>query len=71
LTEESSPATRHTGSCWIDVRDLGRAHVLALLKAQAGGERIIVSAGPFVWQDWRAFLFLFRVFIWLNHFHLS
>ncbi|KAJ7354212.1 hypothetical protein DFH08DRAFT_854411 [Mycena albidolilacea] len=52
LTEESSPATRHTGSSWVDVRDLGRAHVLALLKAQAGGERIIVSAGPFVWQDW-------------------
>ncbi|KAF7368891.1 D-lactaldehyde dehydrogenase [Mycena venus] len=52
LTEESSPAVRHSGSCWVDVRDLGRAHVLALLRAEAGGERIIVSAGPFVWQDW-------------------
>jgi len=52
LTEESSPAIRHSGSCWVDVRDLGRAHVLALLRAQASGERIIVSAGPFVWQDW-------------------
>ncbi|KAJ6535745.1 hypothetical protein B0H19DRAFT_963478 [Mycena capillaripes] len=52
LTEPSSPATLHSGSCWVDVRDLGRAHVLALLSASAGGERIIVSAGPYVWQDW-------------------
>ncbi|KAJ7820077.1 NAD(P)-binding protein [Mycena olivaceomarginata] len=40
------PRPAHTGSCWIDVRDLGRAHVLALLKAQAGGERIILDAAP-------------------------
>ncbi|KAJ7137439.1 D-lactaldehyde dehydrogenase [Mycena crocata] len=52
LTELASPATLHSGSCWVDVRDLGRAHVLALLKEAAGGERIIVSAGPYVWQDW-------------------
>ncbi|KAJ7249148.1 hypothetical protein B0H12DRAFT_1122907 [Mycena haematopus] len=52
LTEPSPPATLGTGSCWVDVRDLARAHVLALLRAQAAGERIIVSAGPYVWQDW-------------------
>ncbi|KAJ7230087.1 hypothetical protein GGX14DRAFT_409928 [Mycena pura] len=52
LTEPSSPATLRLGSCWVDVRDVGHAHVLALLKASAGGERIIVSAGPYVWQDW-------------------
>ncbi|KAJ7103957.1 hypothetical protein B0H15DRAFT_766839 [Mycena belliarum] len=52
LTEPSSPAVRHSGSCWVDVRDVGRAHALALLKETAGGERIIVSAGPYVWQDW-------------------
>ncbi|KAK7045109.1 D-lactaldehyde dehydrogenase [Favolaschia claudopus] len=52
LTEESTPAIRHSGSCWVDVRDLGRAHVLALRRPEAGGERIIVSAGAFVWQDW-------------------
>ncbi|KAJ7657253.1 hypothetical protein DFH06DRAFT_1197770 [Mycena polygramma] len=52
LTEPSSPATLNSGSCWVDVRDLGRAHVLALLNGPAGGERIIVSAGPYVWQDW-------------------
>jgi len=40
------------GSSWIDVRDLGLAHALALEKEAAGGERIIVSAGPFLWQNW-------------------
>ncbi|KAI0051450.1 D-lactaldehyde dehydrogenase [Auriscalpium vulgare] len=39
------------GSAWIDVRDLGSAHVLAAEKAAAGGERIIVSAGGFFWQE--------------------
>lgn len=33
------------GGAWIDVRDLASAHVLALEKDAAGGERIIVSAG--------------------------
>ncbi|KAJ7162469.1 hypothetical protein C8R46DRAFT_348925 [Mycena filopes] len=51
LTEVSPPATLQTGSSWVDVRDLGRAHTLALLKDAAGGERILVSAGPYVWQD--------------------
>ncbi|KAJ7438936.1 hypothetical protein B0H11DRAFT_2103455 [Mycena galericulata] len=48
----AKPEMLRTGSCWIDVRDLGIAHVLALRAENAGGERIIVSAGPFVWQDW-------------------
>ncbi|KAJ6616017.1 NAD-P-binding protein [Mycena sp. CBHHK59/15] len=52
LTAPSPPPSLHLGSCWVDVRDLARAHVLALLRAEAGGERVIVSAGPFVWQDW-------------------
>ena len=30
---------------WIDVRDAAVGHVLALEKADAGGERIIISAG--------------------------
>ncbi|KAJ7737805.1 D-lactaldehyde dehydrogenase [Mycena maculata] len=37
---------------WVDVRDLALAHVRALQKEAAGAERIIVSAGPFLWQDW-------------------
>ncbi|KAF8879131.1 D-lactaldehyde dehydrogenase [Infundibulicybe gibba] len=37
---------------WADVRDVATAHVLALEKPEAGGERIIISAGPSVWQEW-------------------
>ncbi|KAK0199490.1 D-lactaldehyde dehydrogenase [Desarmillaria ectypa] len=40
------------GSSWIDVRDLAEGHVRALETPAAGDERIIISAGPFVWQDW-------------------
>ncbi|KAI0926024.1 hypothetical protein AcW1_008303 [Taiwanofungus camphoratus] len=40
------------GSCWIDVRDLAEAHVLAIKRQEAGGERIIISQGPWKWQDW-------------------
>jgi hypothetical protein len=35
----------YSSSAWVDVRDLALAHVLALQKKDAGGERIIVSAG--------------------------
>ena len=31
------------------------AHVLAIQKEAAGGQRIIVAAGPWKWQDWRKF----------------
>ncbi|KAF8148651.1 hypothetical protein B0H34DRAFT_668463 [Crassisporium funariophilum] len=37
----------------VDVRDLADAHVLALRKEEAGGERIIVNAGPTTWQETR------------------
>jgi nucleoside-diphosphate-sugar epimerase len=55
------PKTKETlafASSWVDVRDLADAHVLALEKEAAGGERIIVSAGAFVWQEWRTSLSL-------------
>ncbi|KAH9946473.1 NAD(P)-binding protein [Amylocystis lapponica] len=41
-----------TGNCWVDVRDAAAAHTVALVKEEAGGERIIISAGPFQWEDW-------------------
>lgn len=41
----------NTGTCWIDVRDLAEAHALALEKQAAGGERIIIDAGLWKWQD--------------------
>ncbi|KAK0464594.1 D-lactaldehyde dehydrogenase [Desarmillaria tabescens] len=47
-----SPLTT-PGHGWIDVRDVATAHVRAMEVPSAGGERIIVSAGSWVWQDWR------------------
>lgn len=40
-----SASTAKLGNAWIDVRDLAEAHVRGLERAEAGGERIIVSAG--------------------------
>ncbi|KAF9442585.1 hypothetical protein P691DRAFT_779323 [Macrolepiota fuliginosa MF-IS2] len=42
----------YTSNAWVDVRDAALAHVLALQKEAAGGERIVFSAGSFVWQEW-------------------
>lgn len=39
-------------SSYVDVRDLALAHALAITKPEAAGNRIIVSAGPYKWQDW-------------------
>ncbi|KIK51291.1 hypothetical protein GYMLUDRAFT_50664 [Collybiopsis luxurians FD-317 M1] len=42
-----------TSNCWIDVRDLAEAHGLALEKDQeVANERMLVTAGPYVWQEW-------------------
>ena len=46
---------------WIDVRDVALAHVLALQKEGAGGERIIISSGKWVWQDWGKLILLLLV----------
>ena len=40
------------GGSWVDVRDLAEAHVLALERESAGGQRIIASAGQWIWQEW-------------------
>ncbi|GAC71110.1 flavonol reductase [Moesziomyces antarcticus T-34] len=39
-----------SGNC-VDVRDVAYAHVEALVRADAGGNRFATSLGPFVWQD--------------------
>ncbi|KAF8148636.1 hypothetical protein B0H34DRAFT_736338 [Crassisporium funariophilum] len=39
-------------NAWVDVRDTALAHVLALEKEAAGGERIITTSGPYIWQEW-------------------
>lgn len=41
----------HPGHGWADVRDVAEAHVKALESPSASGERIIVCAGSWVWQD--------------------
>ncbi|KAF9042284.1 hypothetical protein BJ165DRAFT_262532 [Panaeolus papilionaceus] len=38
-------------SSWVDVRDTALAHVLALEKEAAGGERIITTSGGYIWQE--------------------
>ncbi|RPD52415.1 NAD(P)-binding protein [Lentinus tigrinus ALCF2SS1-7] len=39
------------GSSWVDVRDVGLAHVLAMQTPGAGGERIIISNDVYKLQD--------------------
>ena len=36
---------------FIDVRTVADAHVKAIQVAEAAGNRFIISAGPFSWQD--------------------
>ncbi|KAK0487355.1 D-lactaldehyde dehydrogenase [Armillaria novae-zelandiae] len=43
-----SPLTT-PGHGWVDVRDVATAHIRALEVPNAGGEKIIVSAGSWVW----------------------
>lgn len=45
------PPTERPGHGYVDVRDVAAAHIKALQTPGAGGERIIVSAGSWVWQD--------------------
>lgn len=54
------------GATWLDVRDLGDAHVKALQRQEAGGERVIISRGACVWQDWRTY-FLFLLIILISY----
>ncbi|KAH8110868.1 hypothetical protein DFH11DRAFT_1880257 [Phellopilus nigrolimitatus] len=37
---------------WVDVREVALGHVRALEIPAAGGQRFILSAGTFIWQDW-------------------
>ncbi|KAF9482939.1 NAD(P)-binding protein [Pholiota conissans] len=37
---------------WVDVRDTALAHVVALEKPEAGGQRFIACAGSFIWQEY-------------------
>ncbi|KAF8155219.1 NAD-P-binding protein [Mycena galopus ATCC 62051] len=48
----TDPKAFARNGCWADVRDVALAHVRALEREEAGGERIIINAGTFAWQDW-------------------
>ncbi|KAH6904344.1 D-lactaldehyde dehydrogenase [Coprinopsis sp. MPI-PUGE-AT-0042] len=53
LSEGPKPKeTLGAGLSWVDVRDLAEGHVAALEKEEAKGQRIIISAGEFIWQEW-------------------
>ncbi|KAJ6595879.1 hypothetical protein DFH09DRAFT_1135874 [Mycena vulgaris] len=43
---------REPPASYVDVRDVAEAHVLALEKDAAGGERFVVSKSFYVYQDW-------------------
>ncbi|KAF8991953.1 D-lactaldehyde dehydrogenase [Cyathus striatus] len=45
-------STLRTSSCWVDVRDIAEAHIQALERSEAGGQRFLVNAGAFTWQEW-------------------
>jgi hypothetical protein len=40
---------------YVDVRDLAELHALSLLNEKVGGERFLINAGGFNWQDWGMF----------------
>ena len=42
------PAVPKIGFSWVDVRDVSAAHIAAMEKPEAGGQRFIAS-GPFLW----------------------
>ncbi|CAA7269668.1 unnamed protein product [Cyclocybe aegerita] len=58
LVVSESPKTKEMlsqSASWVDVRDTAFVHVLALKKEAAGGERILLTSGVHVWQEWSKF----------------
>ncbi|KAF8343828.1 NAD(P)-binding protein [Cantharellus anzutake] len=49
-TNERTRLLSANGS-WVDVRNVADAHAESLVLEEAGGERFIVSVGPYSWQD--------------------
>ena len=46
---------------FVDVRDIAEAHTRALKTPAAGGQRFIISAGCFKYQDFGAYSAIFRL----------
>lgn len=52
FTDTKAEHLGNSSGGWVDVRDVALAHVRALQRMEAGGERIILSADePFIWND--------------------
>lgn len=49
--QHSADTLAEVAGSWVDVRDVALAHVLALEKEEAGGERFLTSAGPWSRQE--------------------
>ncbi|CAA7267197.1 unnamed protein product [Cyclocybe aegerita] len=49
---EEKDELSHWSCGWVDVRDTALAHVMALEKEAAGGERIMTPSGRCFWQEW-------------------
>lgn len=45
---DGMPAVPRIGFSWVDVRDVSAAHIAAMERPEAGGQRFIAS-GPFLW----------------------
>ncbi|THU84024.1 D-lactaldehyde dehydrogenase [Dendrothele bispora CBS 962.96] len=52
IDPEAGSAGSKGGTGWVDVRDLAEGHVRALEREEAAGERIIVCARSFKYQEW-------------------
>ncbi|KAI1798359.1 NAD(P)-binding protein [Ganoderma leucocontextum] len=50
----SNDALANNGAMYVDVRDIAQAHTMAIQTPAAGGQRFIISSGPFKWQDFVA-----------------
>lgn len=55
------------GHAWVNVRNIAEAHIRALEKPEAGGKRIVVACGSFVWQDFLDAANSLTPSPWLSH----
>lgn len=62
LFSSNRPLAEVQGS-WVDVRDVAEAHVRSLELPEASGQRILLANEPWVWQDWRAYLYFLCYYI--------
>ncbi|TEB29189.1 D-lactaldehyde dehydrogenase [Coprinellus micaceus] len=57
----------HGSHGWVDVRDVAEAHARSFERADLGGERVIVYAGPFIWQEFVDIVNKIAPSVWPGH----